>query len=198
MTVIELSQVLGNFGEFFGAIAVVLTLGYLVVQIRQNTRMLSSNIYSSWVNTASKSMSMRAEHAESFGAIYTQPSRSWRDLNPTERQLHTAYFIHNLNLYEASYQNYLDGTIGEAIFDAKRRNLILFFEDVLHVETWKALAHRLFDARFVAYVDKHVLPEAESANSRAFRHFARNGRSYRSTAALTHAASTCTMASTGP
>ncbi len=35
-------------------------------------------------------------------------------------------------------------------------------------------------------------------NSRPFTHFARNSRSYRSTAALTHAASTCTMASTGP
>ena len=37
MTVIELSQVLGNFGEFVGAIAVVATLVYLSVQVRQNT-----------------------------------------------------------------------------------------------------------------------------------------------------------------
>ena len=43
MTVIELSQVLGNFGEFFGAIAVVVTLAYLVVQIRQNTRSLNDS-----------------------------------------------------------------------------------------------------------------------------------------------------------
>jgi len=35
-------------------------------------------------------------------------------------------------------------------------------------------------------------------NSRPFSHFARNSRSYRSTAALTHAAGTCTMASTAP
>jgi hypothetical protein len=31
------AQLLGNYGEFFGAIAVVVTLGYLAVQIRQNT-----------------------------------------------------------------------------------------------------------------------------------------------------------------
>ncbi len=30
------AQLLGNYGEFFGAIAVVLTLGYLAAQIRQN------------------------------------------------------------------------------------------------------------------------------------------------------------------
>jgi len=37
MTLMETAQLLGNFGEFFEAIAVVLTLGYLVFQIKQNT-----------------------------------------------------------------------------------------------------------------------------------------------------------------
>ena len=32
------AQMLGNFGEFFGAIGVIVTLLYLSVQIRQNTR----------------------------------------------------------------------------------------------------------------------------------------------------------------
>lgn len=32
------AQLLGNLGEFIGSIAVVLTLGYLAVQIRQNTK----------------------------------------------------------------------------------------------------------------------------------------------------------------
>ncbi len=32
------AQLLGNYGEFVGAIAVVATLGYLAVQIRQNTK----------------------------------------------------------------------------------------------------------------------------------------------------------------
>jgi len=33
----EFAQLLGNYGEFVGAIAVVATLGYLALQIRQNT-----------------------------------------------------------------------------------------------------------------------------------------------------------------
>jgi len=32
------AQLLGNYGEFFGAIAVVATLGYLAVQIRHSNR----------------------------------------------------------------------------------------------------------------------------------------------------------------
>jgi hypothetical protein len=33
-----LAAMLGSYGEFFGAIAVVITLGYLAYQVRQNTR----------------------------------------------------------------------------------------------------------------------------------------------------------------
>lgn len=40
MSLIEMAQLLGNLGEFVGAIAVVVTLAYLAVQIRQNTAQL--------------------------------------------------------------------------------------------------------------------------------------------------------------
>ena len=37
MTLMEAAQLLGNFGEFFGAIAIVVTLIYLARQIQENT-----------------------------------------------------------------------------------------------------------------------------------------------------------------
>ena len=43
MQLSELSEILGNFGEFVAAIAVVITLGYLALQVRQNTRALQSS-----------------------------------------------------------------------------------------------------------------------------------------------------------
>jgi len=41
MQLIELSQILGNFGELVGALAVVATLIYLAIQIRQNTNTMN-------------------------------------------------------------------------------------------------------------------------------------------------------------
>ena len=38
MDLMNTAQLLGNFGEFFGAIAVVATLGYLAIQIRHSNR----------------------------------------------------------------------------------------------------------------------------------------------------------------
>ena len=37
MSTLEFSQLLGNYGEFIGAIAIVVTLIHLAVQLRQNT-----------------------------------------------------------------------------------------------------------------------------------------------------------------
>lgn len=43
MNFIEISQVLGNWGEFVGAIAVVLTLFYLAVQVRHSRESVEAN-----------------------------------------------------------------------------------------------------------------------------------------------------------
>ncbi len=161
MTLIETSQLLGNFGEFFGAIAVVVTLGYLVLQVRQNTKALKSNIYSTWVGNNANTHMMLADNAELFGAVYSD-ARHWRDLNPTEKQAHFALWHHTVNCYESIYLNYLEGSIDGRTFDAKHRNMVWYFGNhPLQKETWRFLSEHVFDFRFVDYVNTKVLPQVE-------------------------------------
>ena len=49
MSTLEISQLLGNYGEFVGAIAIVVTLIYLAVQLKQNTASQKANAYQTWV-----------------------------------------------------------------------------------------------------------------------------------------------------
>ena len=49
MSTLEFSQLLGNYGEFVGAIAIVVTLIYLAVQLKQNTASVKANAYQEWV-----------------------------------------------------------------------------------------------------------------------------------------------------
>ena len=44
MTIMEMAQLLGNLGEFFGSIAVVATLVYLAIQIRHSSRQTETQI----------------------------------------------------------------------------------------------------------------------------------------------------------
>jgi hypothetical protein len=46
MSFVELSAILGNWGEFIGSIAVVATLIYLAIQVRQNSQQLQDNVSS--------------------------------------------------------------------------------------------------------------------------------------------------------
>jgi hypothetical protein len=48
MSTLEFSQLLGNYGEFVGAIAIVATLIYLAVQLKQNTATVRANAYQEW------------------------------------------------------------------------------------------------------------------------------------------------------
>ena len=48
------AQLLGNYGEFVGAIAVVITLAYLAAQIRQNTLAMEKNAEREVLNDAAR------------------------------------------------------------------------------------------------------------------------------------------------
>ena len=65
MDIEGMTQVLGNLGEFVGAIAVVVTLGYLANQIRQNTR---SNSISRGMDIIERRMRLR-EHMMTNGEL---------------------------------------------------------------------------------------------------------------------------------
>ena len=156
------AQLLGNFGEFFGAIAVVITLGYLVVQIRQNTKMLRSNVYATWVQNASVLHIMRIENNEMFANMYGDGNRTFDDLNLPERQAHAAFFAHMMNQSESIYLQYVDGVIDDIVFEAKKRNLILNLSShSLFLSSWKAKNGGPWDQRFVDYVNSEIIPAIE-------------------------------------
>ena len=74
MSLLDVSQMLGNFGEFFGAIAVVVTLIYLAGQLRQNTRALRSSTYEAWQQSTGAWSDYAAHYAAEIQAI---EERGW-------------------------------------------------------------------------------------------------------------------------
>lgn len=74
MSIIEL----GALGEFVGAIAVVITLAYLAIQIRQNTRAMEESKRLALAQTyqmradALQDMLVRAAESEKIGPIVTK------------------------------------------------------------------------------------------------------------------------------
>ncbi len=71
MDFVDTTQVLGNLGEFFGAIAVFATLAYLAVQIRQNTIVQRATAYDSSIRNITDVRQAIFESSE-VSAIYAR------------------------------------------------------------------------------------------------------------------------------
>lgn len=137
MTVMEL----GALGEFVGAIAVVVTLVYLAIQIRQNTHAMAENRRLALAQTyqmradALQSMLVQAAESSHIGPIitkltslgYPEDLTSLDALTPIERgrfrQWQIAQQTHWDNLYYQYQQGYLDEEYYQASFRVRVRRL---------------------------------------------------------------------------
>ncbi len=84
MDFVGTTEVLGNLGEFFGAIAVFATLAYLAVQIRQNTMAQRATAYDSSIRNFMDVRQAIFESSE-MSAIYARGSDDPGGLNEEER-----------------------------------------------------------------------------------------------------------------
>lgn len=112
MDFMSTAQVLGNVGEFFGAIAVVVTLGYLTVQLRQNTRSINSNnsnVVMQGLNEFNTTIFSDPELVRVFYAGVRDP----QSLQDVERMQFEHMAASLLNFYRNLFHQYKDGTYTE-------------------------------------------------------------------------------------
>ena len=148
----DFAQLLGNYGEFIGAIAVVVTLFYLAVQVRQSKEATEANTHSidesrrlamaqTYQARASTSFSAFSSAAEVGGMapILTEYETSgYESLSPNERirfgQYARSIAIWFDNLFYQYQQGYLDSDFYEAtIRPAVRDNARVLMDAGIHL-----------------------------------------------------------------
>ena len=88
----------GAIGEIVGAIAVVVTLLYLSVQIRHNTRSLRSAASSSVNAALQQTLARRAENPNGFTEIWLRGCADLASLSPVERDRWECHALDILDL----------------------------------------------------------------------------------------------------
>jgi hypothetical protein len=157
MSALEFSQILGNYGEFVGAVAIVITLVYLVIQIRQNTRMMRASIrqarsdsavhlYSLGATSVVAEIREKESRGEALTALEEERMFLWNIC--LWRQQQTVFFQAQdglLDMQTANEQSAIVRTLMQ--YPSARR----FWADQRHT----------FDSRFVARIDDTIsnLPE---------------------------------------
>ncbi len=111
------AQLLGNFGEFFGAIAVVVTLIYLAGQLRQNTRALRSTSYGHWNEIASSWSDFQAAHARELSEI--EEVGDLDALSTEQQKLYMALALKSYTQAETAFLLHRAGTLDDDVFQAR-------------------------------------------------------------------------------
>ncbi len=155
MSALEFSQLLGNYGEFVGAIAIVITLFYLAIQVRQNTRMMRASIRQA---RSDSSVHLYSLGATSVVAEIREKESRGEALTQLEEE---RMFLWNICIWrqqQTIFFQALDGLLDVQTGDEQSaivRNL-LKFESTRRF--WADQKHTL-DARFVAWVDHASLDD---------------------------------------
>ena len=168
MTLMEMGQLLGNFGEFFGAIAVVITLVYLAVQVGQskaatelNTTALQSANYAAWNQASSSWGDFVARHSSILCAISAKSALD--ELTPDERFVFVGLAVKSLNQGQAAFLHHQAGSLPDEVFEAHMTGVASQFEEQpVFRDIWPTIRAN-FAHSFCDYMERKV-EEVRSAD----------------------------------
>ena len=113
------AQLLGNYGEFIGAIAVVVTLAYLAVQVRQsreateaNTRQMRGQAFVELNTVSNRLYIWHRDHPDQLEVIL-KATQDWHSLSPAEQRLAMLYFADETHFYELAFMLFHERALDE-------------------------------------------------------------------------------------
>jgi hypothetical protein len=151
MTLMDTAQVLGNLGDFLGAIVVTATLIYLAVQVRQNTKALHAQSRQAVLAGSQVALISAIDHPDIHLAIL----RGRNTLSPEENVKVFFWLTTVMRAAEFAWLQFRDGVIDEVQW----RQELLVVQTVLGDDInrlWWSRARPMFAAEFAAYVDEVV------------------------------------------
>ena len=138
--------------EIIGAIAVVLTLAYLAMQIRQNSNAIrSSNATTIHINNQNLAQAPMMDRE--LGDIILRAVIGEEELSPSEKLAAYAWFYQFLKTGELAHQSYLHGELDQEYWEAT----MSFYRSYIQtsgVRKYWAERKGAFTPGFQAYVEK--------------------------------------------
>ena len=145
-------QDLGSVGELVAAIATIVTLAYLAIQIRQSTTSTRTATYQAIVSTSIELGNTFSRDGE-FAELFVRALADLESLSPAERVRLHGHVSSVLRTYELVFHQYAHGAIDEALWDGWRTNMIRFLRFDAYRKVWDATRDE-FPPAFRAAVDE--------------------------------------------
>ena len=143
-------EAVGAVGEVLGAAGVILTLGYLATQIRQNTAMMTAQTVQASVDATQRVLLFRAEHPELRAVL--RKSRENEPLDADEFELMASYLQATFMNFQARLQHHSRGVFDSSVNESYEKILVDYLEQP-YAQRWWSFAGQLYGDAFRAHCD---------------------------------------------
>jgi hypothetical protein len=155
----ETAQLLGNFGEFVGAIAVVATLMYLAFQIRQSTRASQHTAFHEAMRDQVAALHLLSTHAELSEIIY-KGLADFESLPEDEKRRFETWINSWLRTAESLLYEVESSRIEPEEWLGVREHLKFAFSRPGFRQWWQHPRYNLFNQRLQDFINNDVLGTA--------------------------------------
>ena len=154
MSAIELSQLLGNLGEFIGAIGIVVTLVYLAIQLRQNTASVRASAYQAWAQAAmaEQASAQVPSMSNTLSIGYFQPESLSQ-----ENWIQFASYCHQfVQRAESTWYLSKEDVIDSAVCDKEIERAAVFLAQAGPNQWWRAGARTQYTSGFREMIEPKI------------------------------------------
>ena len=145
-------EALAYLGEVIGAVAVVISLIYLAVQIRQSTQAQRTENYTRALERVANMQALWSQD-ESLSVLLAKGADDISRLSPPERIRFTYAFLEAFGAFEFMYHAYQDGVIPEKVW-SRWSVTVAWWLSTPGVRDWWYNLPVTFTADFTEFVEK--------------------------------------------
>ena len=154
-------ETIANLAEIVGAAVVVITLIYLSLQLRQNNALLRSQSRQAQLSSDQSSLLVALKHGDVIRKMDSNET-----LTEDEQFRLSIVFAIDMRNREFEYLQYKEGLLDRAAWESFREIIVMNHGTKKGRRWWDTIGRQIFDAEFVADVDKLLESVEEDRRTR--------------------------------
>lgn len=154
MTLHETANLLGNFGEFVGSVAIVVTLVYLAIQVRKAQATAESESLRASESAASNWRTGLARNPQ-VAALFRRATENFESLSADEQMQANWLFSDLFWVWQGLVLRANQGVLDQQTYGLVEQNVRIFVQ-LAGVRQWWPTHSEHFSSDFVALVDRCI------------------------------------------
>ncbi len=144
----------GAIGELIGGVAIIVSLIYVGVQVRQNTKATTVSTSHAFLNLHATTLGPISVEKE-FRDIYWRGLSGLSNLQGNETAAFTAWQMHTFRTWETFWYQWQEGVFDDRLWEGWQAQFTDLFQYAGTKEIWDARKHQLSE-EFRTFVEQHI------------------------------------------